>query len=137
MADPVTISLALSAGGSLLGASQQVSAGQIAQLESNVKSKQIETAAASREADRKDALAEASASQAAAAGASGIQFEGSPLSILEEDIRKEEQASQRDIFQTRITSQAEQARGSVQRRLATGKAITGLLQSGQQLAGLA
>ncbi|PCH98505.1 MAG: hypothetical protein COB84_01960 [Rhodobacteraceae bacterium] len=128
--------LILAGGSTLLSASQQASAGQIAQLESNVKSKQIETAAAQREADRKAGLAEAAASQVSAAGASGIQFEGSPLSILEEDIRKEEQASQRDIFQARIGAQAEQARGSVARRIATGKALTGLLQSGQKFAGI-
>lgn len=130
------IPFALAAGASLLGASQQVSAGQIAQIEADVESKQIETAAASREADRKAGLAEAAASQSAVSGASGIQFEGSPLSILEEDIRREEEASQRDIFQSRLGMQASQARGSVERRLATGKAITGLLQTGEKAVGL-
>ena len=130
------VPLLLAGGSSLLSASQQVSAGQIAQLEANVQSKQIETAAASREADRKAGLAEAVASQAAAAGSSGIQFEGSPLTILDEDIRKEEEASQRDIFQSRIGAQAAEARGSVERRLANSKAAAGLLKTGERLVGL-
>lgn len=134
MADPITL---FAIGSSLLGASQQVSAGQSAQLDSQVQAKQIETAAVSREADRKSALASAVASQSAQAGASGIQFEGSPLAILDEDIRREEEATQRDVFQSELGAQAALSRGTVKRRAAQQKAALGLLETGTNIVGLA
>lgn len=134
MADPVTLSLF--AGATLLSAKQTMDAGAIAQMEAETEATQVETAAASREADRKAALADAAASQMAEAGAKGIKFQGSPLSILDEDIRREEEAGQRDIFQSQLGASAARARGSVERRLATGKAITGMLTTGAEAAAI-
>ena len=60
---------------------------------------QIELETISREADRKERLAKALASQNARAGAGGIQaFAGSPLTIMQEDIRKEKISSERARF---------------------------------------
>lgn len=134
MADPV--SMAVAAGGAaLLGASQTVSAGRITKLEAETDAVQIETAAAQREADRKEALARATASQAAAAGAGGILFSGSPLTILEEDRRRQEEATERDVLQTRIAAGASRARGRIALKQARGKAIAGLLKTGAGIAG--
>ena len=114
---------------------QTRSAGQIAETESKVEAEQIKTAAAAREADRKRDLAKAAASQSAAAGASGIGFEGSPLTILEEDIATEARASKRDELMTRLGVISARTRGKVAHRQAKTKAITGLLQTGASAAG--
>ena len=77
--------------------------GEIAQGESEVQAKAEEAAGVTRESDRKARLIEALASQNASAGAGGIAaFEGSPLSVMKEDIRKEEVATDRDAFQTKL-----------------------------------
>ena len=114
---------------SIIGALQQFStrraAGDIAKGEAEVAAKQEELAAVQREADRKGRLATALASQRAGAGARGISaFEGSPLTILTEDVRREETATQRDIFQSRLSALTTRARGSLKRRqLRTGATI--------------
>ena len=107
----------------VLGASQQKTAGEIANLESKTEAKQIETAAAAREADRKERLARAVSSQSAAAGASGISFEGSPLAVLEEDIRREGEATERDKLMTRVGVSAARARGQVAKAQGRSAAI--------------
>ena len=122
--------MGVAAQAALLAGAQQRSAGKIANTESKVEAEQIKTAAASREADRKRDLARAAASQSAAAGASGIGFEGSPLTILQEDIAVEERAGKRDELMTRLGVISARARGKVAHRQATGQAILGLLQAG-------
>lgn len=112
-----------------LSFSQQRAAGDIAREESKVEASQIETAAAAREADRKSDLARAVASQSAGTGASGITFEGSPLSVLQEDIRREEEATGRDKFQARLGAQAAKTRGKVAKSQARGLAVTSLLKT--------
>ena len=73
---------------SLIQANEAKKAGRARNAQAKVAAKQEEVAAIGREADRKGRLATAMASQTAAAGASGIAaFEGSPLTILNEDIR--------------------------------------------------
>lgn len=85
-----------------------------------------EAAGVSREADRKARLSEALASQNAAAGAAGIAaFEGSPLTILKEDIKREQKATQRDIFQTQLAAKTLRARGKIAERQAR---TAGMLQ---------
>ena len=103
MADPFTIATILSAGTSLLQFGEGRTAANQAQAEGKIAAQQEELGATQREADRKERLADALASQTASAGARGVvAFEGSPLTILQEDIRKEEVATQRDVFQSRL-----------------------------------
>ena len=135
MSDPATLAVLLAGGTSLMSAVQGVSAGRISKLESETEAVQIETAAAAREADRKEMLSRATASQAAAAGAGGILFSGSPLTVLEEDTRRAEEVKQRDVLQTRLAAGAARVRGRVALKQAKGKAITGLLQSAASAAG--
>lgn len=129
-----TALMALQGAGGVLSFGQQRAAGDIASEESKVEAAQIETAAAAREADRKSDLARAVASQSAGAGASGITFEGSPLSVLQEDIRREEEATSRDKFQARLGAQAARTRGKVAKSQAKGLAVTSLLKTGANMA---
>ena len=116
-------------GTSLLQAGQKISAGSIAGGEAKIAAKQEELGAIQREGDRKSRLAEALASQIAGAGAKGIAaFEGSPLTILEEDIKTEERATERDILESRLKSIALKARGKVTRKQATAGALIGLVK---------
>jgi hypothetical protein len=118
-------------------ASQQISAGKIAEMEAKTEAKQIETAAAQREADRKEKLARAVSSQMAAGGAAGITFEGSPLSVLEEDVRREKEATQRDVLMSKLAAQTARTKGKVARKQAKGAAILGMMQSVEQRASMA
>ena len=118
--------------------SQTRAAGKIAEGEAKVAAKQEELAATSREVDRKERLAQAIASQNASAGAGGVAaFEGSPLTILKEDIRREEQATQRDVFQTNLRAATIRARGKIARTQARTAANIGLLRSIEEKAGKA
>jgi len=118
----------------LIQASQQRSAGKIAEMEGKVQARQIETAAAAREADRKADLARAAASQSAAAGAGGISFEGSPLSVLQEDIRREGEATERDQLSSSLEAMSAKSRGKVARARGRGLAVTTLLKTGSDAA---
>jgi len=117
-----------SAGASLLSVSTQLSAGKTAAKEAEASAQIEEVAATAREADRKDALASALATANAQAGASGILFEGSPLTVLEESIRSEETATERDRFNTRISALTTRARGQTSKRIGQAGAATSLLQ---------
>lgn len=109
---------------------QRVAAGKIARGEAEVAAQQEELSAVSREKDRKSRLADALASQNAAAGAKGIAaFEGSPLTILEEDIRREQEATQRDIFQSQLTTSVTRARGVVAEKQIRAGANIGLIRA--------
>lgn len=99
---------------SLLQNRARIESGKIARGESQVQAQMEELSAVSRERDRKGRLADALASQNAAAGAKGIAaFEGSPLTILNEDIRRESVASERDKFQSRLSAATTRARGLI------------------------
>lgn len=90
-------------------------AGQALKDEADIAAKQAEVGVIQREADRKGRLIEALASQNAAAGAKGIAaFEGSPLTIMQEDIRREEVATERDKFSTDLGVMAKRFRASNQ-----------------------
>ena len=116
------------AGSSLLSFTQQRSAGKIAQREAEVGAKSEELAAIAREGDRKERLAGALATQTARAGAGGISaFEGSPLSVLQESITAEETATERDVFQSRLSALTTRTRGKVAKSRATAGAVTGLI----------
>lgn len=95
--------------------SQQQAQASIAVGESKVAAEQEDLGAKQREGDRKERLAIALASQNAAAGAKGVAaFEGSPLTILKEDIRRESVATERDIFSSKLASMTAKSRGKVQ-----------------------
>lgn len=100
--------------------------GKAMQREAETAALAEEAAGVSREADRKARLAQALASQNAAAGAAGIAaFEGSPLSIMQQDIKAAGEATKRDVFQTNLAARTLRARGKIAKRQArTG----GLLQ---------
>jgi len=107
---------------------QERAAGDIARGESEVQAKAEEAAGVAREADRKARLVEALASQNAAAGAGGIAaFEGSPLSVMEEDTRRESVATERDVFQTELAAKTIRARGVIAQRQAKTGATIGLI----------
>ena len=104
--------------------SQQKAQADIALGESNIQAEQQELGAKQREADRKERLAMALASQNAMAGAGGIAaFEGSPLTIMKEDIRREKQATDRDVFSTKLETMTTRARGKVGQASARGKSL--------------
>lgn len=120
----------------ILQASATISAGKIKRGELEVEAKQEELAAISRERDRKSNLADALASQNAAAGARGIAaFEGSPLTILQEDIRREEVATSRDFFQSQLASATARSRGLIAETGAKGQAGLDLIRQAVEAAG--
>lgn len=135
MADPVSISML--AASSLLSAGAQVKAGRDAVAESELSAQTAELGATQREADRKERLAAAMATANAQAGASGIAaFEGSPLTILQQSIEAEETATERDMFNTRISALTTRARGKSAQSQARLGAATSLLKGGSQTAQL-
>lgn len=116
------------AGGSLLQFQQQRSAAEIQSAEAETSAQQEELGATSREADRKGRLAAALASQNAQAGAKGIAaFEGSPLAILEADIAKEKEATERDVFMSKLSAEATRSGAKVKERFMKTGAAIGLL----------
>lgn len=114
---------------------QNISSSKIAGGEANLQAQQIELGAKQREADRKERLSLALASQNAAAGAGGIAaFEGSPLTIMNEDIRRAEQETERDQFSSQLEIMTAKNRASIAKRgfgfnslIAGGEAATKVL----------
>lgn len=102
--------------------------GKIQRGEAEVAAKSEEAAGVQREADRKSQLAEALASQNAAAGAGGIAaFEGSPLSVMQEDVRRESVATERDVFQTKLKALTLRSRGKIAEKTSKAGATLGLI----------
>ena len=137
-----SLAVPLLIGGSLLQFGSGIVAGNAAKNEAELTAKQLgveaegeKVGAIQREADRKNRLAAAMASQIAGAGAKGVAaFEGSPLSVLQEDIKTEETATQRDLFNTRMgvlskraSAQGVVARGKTQSRVSKLRGGFGLL----------
>ena len=95
---------------------QQAAQSKIATGQAKVEGEQIQLGAKQREADRKERLAMALASQNASAGAGGIAaFEGSPLTIMKEDMRREKEATSRDKFMADLGVMTSKARASVKK----------------------
>lgn len=114
---------------------QEREAGKIRQIESETAAKQEDLAATQRETERKQRLAEALASQNAQAGAGGIAaFEGSPLTILQEDIRKADVAGERGALESRLKVTSTLSRGKIARKQANLSATIGLLKAGASAA---
>lgn len=114
---------------------QNVASSKIAGGEADLQAQQIELGAKQREADRKERLSLALASQNAAAGAGGIAaFEGSPLTIMNEDIRRAEQETERDAFSSQLEIMTAKNRARTAKRglgfnslIAGGEAATKVL----------
>lgn len=124
----VGITLGTAAVGS---AALQVQAGKIQNIQAKTAAKAEEGAALSREADRMAQLNIALSSQNAAAGAGGIlAFEGSPLTVMQEDTRRFEEATQRDTTMSQIRALTLRAQGRIAQRQAKTGAVLGLLQQG-------
>lgn len=104
--------------------SQQQAQASIAVGESKVAAEQEDLGAKQREADRKERLSIALASQNSSAGARGIAaFEGSPLTILKEDIHRESIATKRDVFSSKLASLTAKTRGLVQAKSLRSKSL--------------
>jgi hypothetical protein len=122
---------------SLMSAQSQLTAGKAAASEAKLTARTQELGATQREADRKERLASALATANAQAGAAGIAaFEGSPLTILQESIKAEETATERDQFNTRIASLTTRARGASAQGASQLGAMTSLMQGGSNTAQL-
>ena len=129
MADPLTISLV--AGSTLLSAGSQIQAGKTSAKEAELSAQTAELGATQREVDRKERLAQALSTANAQAGAAGIAaFEGSPLTILQQSIENEQTATERDMFNTRISALTTRARGQTAKRVGQVGAATSLLKGG-------
>jgi len=106
------------------------SAGRQTAREAEIVASQEELGAIQREADRKARLSEALATQSATVGASGIAaFEGSPLTVLEESIKAEETATERDIFMTRLSAMSTRAKGRMTEKAAKIRSDISLMGS--------
>ena len=136
MADPVSI--ALIAGSSLLSAGSQIKAGKAAASEAEITARTQELAGTQREADRKNRLAEALATANAQSAAAGIKaFEGSPLTIMQEGIKSEETATERDAFNTRLSALTTRSKGQNAKSASKISALTSLMKGGSNAAELA
>lgn len=114
---------------------QTRNAAAAAKQEGEFAAKQENLAAVQREADRKERLANAMASQTASAGSRGVAvFEGSPLSVLQEDIRREEVATERDVFGAKLAASTAKIRASNQSSALRAQANIGLLTGISDLA---
>lgn len=123
------LAIGTSAASSLGSFAMQRAAASIQRGEAEIAAQAEETAAVQREADRKAALSSALATQIAGAGASGISaFEGSPLTLIEESIASEEQATQRDVFETKLQALTARSLGRIRERQIKTGANIGLLQ---------
>ena len=127
----------IAAAGTLLSVASQRSAGKTAAKEAELSAQTGEIAATGREIDRKERLARAMATANAQSGAAGIAgFEGSPLTILQESIKTEETATERDQFNTRISALTTRARGQTAERAGRIGAASSLLKGGAKFAQL-
>jgi hypothetical protein len=116
--------------------SQQKAQADIKLGESKVAAEQEELGAKQREADRKERLSIALASQNASAGAGGIAaFEGSPLTVMKEDIRKEQTATERDVFGAKMASLTARARGNVQSKSLRSQSLLTAASAATQFVG--
>lgn len=116
----------------LAGVGETRAKGEIAAGELEVAAKSEEAAGVQREADRKARLSEALASQNASAGAGGIAaFEGSPLSVMQEDVRREFVATERDVFQTKLKAMTLRSRGKIAKIQARTSANIGLITAAE------
>lgn len=135
MALPLLL-LAATAATAAASASASRSAASALLRQSKLDAKQTELQATQQEADRKQRLVEALASQNAEAGAKGIAgFEGSPLTILQEDIRRESVATERSRFGSDLNQMSIRFRGKQGARALKTQANLSLLKGVTQASG--
>lgn len=129
---PLIIGLVAAAG----SAAQKNETAKDQQAQAEIAAKQQELQVVQREADRKDRLASALSTLSARAGAGGISaFSGSPLTILQDSIERERVGTERDIFQTSLTTLAGRSTARARRRAAQQSAGLGLVQTFASAAG--
>lgn len=129
-----TAALVVSAVAGLASAATKQTQAGIEEGQAEVAAKTEELRLVQREADRKDRLASALATQNAMAGAKGIAaFEGSPLTILEDSIQRGETASERDRFSTELGVLAQRSGARIKRKFQGINARLGLLQQASSM----
>lgn len=129
--------LIMSMGAGLASAATKETQADIEAGQAEVAAKNEELRLVQREADRKDRLASSIATQNAMAGAKGIAaFEGSPLTILEDSLKRERTASERDRFSTemnvlagRVTARTRRKMQGINTRLSLLKTASSASQS--------
>ncbi len=128
---PALALVALQSAQSLMQFGQTMSAASLAKKESKLAAKQIRLASLSREADRKEALADATATLNARGGTSGVDaLSGSPLSFINAMREKSEQESQRDEYMTKLAQKSERYRGKQRALGYQSQAMMSLLGGG-------
>lgn len=141
MAVTATTALAIAAiAGTLttgvVSASASREQGRSAVRAGQVNAAQAKLEATTEETERKRRLTDAIAAQRALTGAAGIEESGSPLTVLQEDIRREEIGAERLQFQSELGQLTARARGQVQKRAANVRATTSLLGAASSAANL-
>lgn len=91
-------------------------------------------AALQRETDRKMELARSIGSIRAGAGAAGITGEGSPLTLIQENIKAEKRDTERDAFMTRVRSQSALMRSRMRAGAIKTEAAFRLIEAGKDAA---
>ena len=124
---------AIMAAAALFKASEAQEAGAAQRTESKSEAAAERLGATQREGDRKERLLQAISSRNAMAGASGITLEGSPFAQIQGDIKREETATERDVFQSNLKAMNALTRGKIAKRAANAKASAGLIESGAQI----
>lgn len=95
-----------------LGGEYTKKAARIEARDAEMAAQQIELEQVQREADRKERLARSMATTIASAGASGVAaLEGSPLSVLQQSVRNEQRATQRDKYMSDLKAMTSRYRG--------------------------
>lgn len=119
-----------------LSAAQKSETARDQQAQAEIAAKQQELQVVQREADRKDRLASALSTLSARSGAGGVSaFSGSPLTILQDSIERERVGTERDVFQTSLSTLAVRSTARARRRSAQQSAGLGLLQTAGSAAG--
>lgn len=126
----------MAVGGMGLSAIGQIRAAKEQAYQLKMETKEDEIATLSREADRKYELNKVLASQIAAGGAGGyLPTSGSPLAILQEDMRLEAKDTQRDLYEYNIRKRVRRMQGRNVKDAAYISAVTNTLMGGANLMG--
>lgn len=126
--------LIVGAATSLASVAARESQASLERGEAEIAAKGEELRLKQREADRKDRLASALASQNAMSGARGVAaFEGSPLTVLQDSIDRENLASERDAFSTEISNMSIRSTSRARQRMQRFRSGAALFQTAQGL----
>ena len=126
----------MAVGGTTMSAIGQIRTAKEQAYQLKMETKQDEIATLAREADRKYELNQVLASQIAAGGAGGyLPTSGSPLAILQEDMRLEAKDTQRDMYELGIRKRVRRMQGRNAKDAAYIGAATNAIMSGVSLLG--